>query len=274
MRVELLFVVASVAVAAASGVVTTAFQDRQAKPVMGSTVLEWAALPVKEQKTGARREFFRSPTATLEELEGHATTINPGQSPHAPHQHPDEEIMVLKEGTVEALVNGKTIRVGPGSVVFQASNQLHGLRNVGQVPATYHVFRWKSPGGPRDVKGALPSSAFDWEATEARREKYGARRQLFQSPTATLAELESHVTTLDAGRASGEPHRHPEEALLIVKEGEVEVLYEGAWRRVGPGSIVFEASNQLHGVRNPGPARATYHVIKWRPRSAPKADAR
>lgn len=54
--------------------------------------------------------------------------------------------MIVKEGTVEALVNGQLRRVGPGSVIFQAANQLHSLRNVGQTPATYHVFKWASPG--------------------------------------------------------------------------------------------------------------------------------
>lgn len=273
MRRTLVIVVALLCVAVSSYVTAAARQEKQAKALMGSTVLEWGALAVKETKTGARRELFRAPTATLEELEGHVTTINPGLSPHAPHQHPDEELMVLKEGTVEALVGGKTVRLGPGSVVFQASNEPHGLRNVGDVPATYHVFRWKS-GVPRAGKNLLPSSAFDWKAMAAKREKYGERRQLFQSPTATLAELESHVTTLDARQATGGPHRHPEEALLIVKEGTVEVLDGDEWRRVGPGSVVFEASNKLHGVRNAGDERAVYHVIKWKPRPAPKTEGR
>jgi quercetin dioxygenase-like cupin family protein len=41
-------------------------------------------------------------------------------------------------------------RVGPGSVIFQASNQLHGIRNVGQTTAVYHVIKWNSPGMLKD----------------------------------------------------------------------------------------------------------------------------
>jgi mannose-6-phosphate isomerase-like protein (cupin superfamily) len=40
------------------------------------------------------------------------------------------------------LSDGKWVKVGPGSVVFNASNSLHGFRNVGTTPATYHVINW------------------------------------------------------------------------------------------------------------------------------------
>jgi hypothetical protein len=33
-------------------------------------------------------------------------------------------------------------------VVFNASNQLHGLRNPGSVPATYHVINWTTAATP------------------------------------------------------------------------------------------------------------------------------
>src|SRR6185436_5833801 len=67
-------------------------------------------------------------------------------SSHPPHKHPNEELVIIREGTVECLVNGEWKRLGPGSVIFNASNQLHALKNVGTVPATYHVINWQSPG--------------------------------------------------------------------------------------------------------------------------------
>lgn len=119
-----------------------------AASVLGSTAVTWEDIQAKASGTGVTKakQVFRDPTATLDELELHVSTLPPGQSPHPPHKHPDEEIVIIKEGTVESLVNGETRRVGPGSVVFQASNQMHGMRNVGDVPAVYHVIRWNSPG--------------------------------------------------------------------------------------------------------------------------------
>ena len=116
------------------------------KQVMQSSVFDWNSIEVKPAKTGARRDFFDAPTATLDQLECHVTTINPGEAPHAPHQHPDEELIIVKEGTLEAMQNGVTKQAGAGSIIFEASNQLHGLRNVGKTPATYYVVKWFSPG--------------------------------------------------------------------------------------------------------------------------------
>jgi XRE family transcriptional regulator, regulator of sulfur utilization len=116
------------------------------KPVMGSSIFDWNVIEVSPTKVGSTRKFFQAPTATLDELECHVTTLNPGESPHAPHKHPDEELIVIKAGTVESLVNGETKRVGPGSVIFQAANQMHGIRNVGTTEAVYHVIKWNSPG--------------------------------------------------------------------------------------------------------------------------------
>lgn len=120
--------------------------------IMQSSAFEWNDLAVKANKTGFSRQVFQAPTATLDELECHITTVNPGESTHPPHQHPDEEIMILKEGTVEVLVNGKLKTVGPGSVIFQAANQSHNIRNIGKVPATYHVVKWNSPGMLKNKK--------------------------------------------------------------------------------------------------------------------------
>jgi XRE family transcriptional regulator, regulator of sulfur utilization len=114
--------------------------------VLSSSIFDWNSLTATPNKTGAVRKVVQAPTATLDELEIHITTLNPGETPHAPHKHPDEELIVIKEGTVESLVNGQLRRVGPGSIVFQAANQMHSIRNVGDTPATYHVIKWNSPG--------------------------------------------------------------------------------------------------------------------------------
>lgn len=116
----------------------------QQAEAMRSSAFEWNSIKSTPTKTGERRQFFQSPTVTLDDLACHVTTLNPGVMSHAPHQHPEEELMIVKEGTVEVLVNGELKTVGPGSVVFQAANQLHSTKNVGSAPAVYHAIKWRS----------------------------------------------------------------------------------------------------------------------------------
>ena len=84
----------------------------------------------------------------------HITTLNPNQSPHPPHQHVNEEVIIVKEGAVEAFVNGAWTPVTTGSLIFFASNVPHTVRNVGTVAATYHVVNWKTAGAAQKATGA------------------------------------------------------------------------------------------------------------------------
>ena len=119
------------------------------KSRLGSTVFDWARLEPKPTKVGERRDVVDATTATMANFECHITTLNAGEAPHAPHRHPDEEIIFVKEGTLEVMINGQTQRTGAGSMFFFASNELHGMRNVGDGRATYHVVRIVTAATPK-----------------------------------------------------------------------------------------------------------------------------
>src|SRR6185295_13236722 len=114
--------------------------------LLDSTAWQWSDLTPKKTDVGELRSVVRQPTRTLDELEMHITTLNPHTASHPPHTHPNEEMVILKEGTLQAHVNGKEIVLGPGSVLFFASMQPHAVQNVGDTPATYFVINWASPG--------------------------------------------------------------------------------------------------------------------------------
>jgi quercetin dioxygenase-like cupin family protein len=117
----------------------------QPPAILGWAVYDWNSIPVKKTDVGETRQFLRTPTATLDQLEIHATTLDPGKQSHPPHKHANEEVIIVDQGTVEAFGEGKWTRVGPGSVIFNAANTLHAIRNAGSVPATYHVVSFITP---------------------------------------------------------------------------------------------------------------------------------
>jgi mannose-6-phosphate isomerase-like protein (cupin superfamily) len=150
MKVRLLaFPVTAIAAVAAIAtvllaVVVTAQSEAPAAPMTKSMMWTWGNLEPKPTKVGARREVARFPTTTLAEFESHITTLNPGQKSHDPHTHVNEEVLILKEGTAEAYVNGVWTPMTTGSMVLMGSMVPHAIRNSGTTPCTYYVINWKT----------------------------------------------------------------------------------------------------------------------------------
>jgi quercetin dioxygenase-like cupin family protein len=125
--------------------------DGQQQPSMrlDSRVIDWTTLKPAATRTGQRRDVFDAPTATLDKLHGHITTLNPGENTGPLHRHPQEELVIIKEGTIEVNIDGRKQVVGPGSIVFFAVNENENMSNVGESPATYLVLQWFTPLTPK-----------------------------------------------------------------------------------------------------------------------------
>ena len=130
---------------------SAAFPMRAADtPKLASAVYDWQKMEVTPTATGARRALFDGATATLDKLHCHITTLNPGQDSGEPRRHLQEEVIIVKEGLVEASIDGKTQTAGPGSVFFFATNATTRLRNAGDKPATYIVVYYYTPLTPKN----------------------------------------------------------------------------------------------------------------------------
>ncbi|MET0336475.1 MAG: cupin domain-containing protein [Caulobacter sp.] len=139
--------VAVAVIAAGASLAAVAVAQAPKPAILGPAVFTWETMKHGATDVGSYAQLTRAPTATLDELEMHVTTLRPGTNSHAPHTHPNEELVIIKQGTVEVLNGGEWKRVGPGGVVFNASNSPHALRNVGDEAAVYHVINWKTRKG-------------------------------------------------------------------------------------------------------------------------------
>ena len=107
--------------------------------LLSSHLFRYEDLPVHGEGPNHGRPIFEGETHAGVFIELHETELAPGQMPHPAHHHVHEEMILVREGTMEVTIAGKSATLGPGSVGYVASGEEHGWRNVGTSHARYFV---------------------------------------------------------------------------------------------------------------------------------------
>lgn len=110
------------------------------KSMTKSKVFRFDEMHVSRSSNGGwTRSVMRGTLPTGEIVELHETMLPPGKMPHPPHRHRNTEFALIRQGKLEFLNNGHPEPAGVGDVIYAASNQLHGWKNVGDMPALYFI---------------------------------------------------------------------------------------------------------------------------------------
>ena len=126
-----------------AGLPALAALGAQAASLPNATIDESKAKLVKEP-FGDLRIYFEGSTDQLKSMTAGSLRLKPGMTPHPPHQHPEEEFMVITEGTGEISLGGKITKVAPGAMMYCAANRLHGIVNTGKSPLLFYFYKWKA----------------------------------------------------------------------------------------------------------------------------------
>jgi uncharacterized cupin superfamily protein len=204
-----------------------------------------------EQRGWKPYPAFKGSTASLPSISCHASVLAPGHSPHAPHEHVEEELLLLLAGEVDLVFGeGERERLRPGEFVYYPAGFAHTLRTTSTEPSTYLMFKWRGDDVENDGT-PLPFGRFDTEG-------HGRMRSLFTGPTRHLRKLHSHVTVLEPGDGY-EPHADAYDVGIVVLEGEVETI----GGRAVPHDVIFYPAGEAHGMRNVGQTPARYVVFEF-----------
>ena len=111
----------------------------RAEKALPSKTYRFEDLPVRVNGQNRSRAVLKGANRTGFPIELHQTELGPGEAPHLPHHHAHEEIVFIREGTLEVTIEGRASTLGPGSVAYVASNEEHGWRNTGASRAHYFV---------------------------------------------------------------------------------------------------------------------------------------
>lgn len=110
---------------------------------LASGVLSPATAKLTHQSFGDVRVYFDGSTGQLHALTVGSVALKPGMEPHPPHQHPEEEIMLVTEGEGSILVETEPHAVGPGSMMYCSGGKLHGIK-AGPQGLTFYYYKWKA----------------------------------------------------------------------------------------------------------------------------------
>jgi quercetin dioxygenase-like cupin family protein len=112
-----------------------------AQTLLLSGLFDYERLPVRSSGSTRIRQVLTGLTHTGHRLDLHVTELAPGQMPHPPHSHVHEELVLIRQGTLEVSAGARTERLGAGSAFYVASSEQHGWRNVGSTPRCTIVLR-------------------------------------------------------------------------------------------------------------------------------------
>lgn len=119
------------------------FAAEGSKKIPNLTLPEGQAKLTKEP-FGDLRIYFDGATDQIRSMTAGSLKLKAGMSPHPPHAHPEEEFMVITEGTGELFLDGKTTKAGPGSMMYCGANKSHGIQNTGKTPLLFYFYKWKA----------------------------------------------------------------------------------------------------------------------------------
>jgi mannose-6-phosphate isomerase-like protein (cupin superfamily) len=123
-----------------------AFARERAEALASQTVtldkVEMVEDRYEGKPVGKNGVYFRGDTPASTKFVTGRYAIDPGKSPHPPHTHVEEEVMIVESGTGEIFCDGKTTKVGPGSVMFTTPHAPHAITNTGTTPLVFYYVKW------------------------------------------------------------------------------------------------------------------------------------
>jgi len=123
------------------------FAQGAAREVASGTInldqVEMKSFTGKGELVGKNGVYLSGDTPASTKFVTGRFVLQPGKSPHPPHTHVEEEVMIIESGHGEIFCDGKSTKVGPGSVMYTIPNAPHGITNMGDEPIVFYYVKWE-----------------------------------------------------------------------------------------------------------------------------------
>jgi mannose-6-phosphate isomerase-like protein (cupin superfamily) len=120
----------------------------EAMPAFASAVIANSEAQTEEFEWGTLTSYFSDQTFGTRDVLAAVAVINPGMQIHPPHEHAEEEFLMVLEGAGEWHLLGKDFPAKQGDMLYASPWDSHGIRNSGNVPLKFVVWKWNNKGLP------------------------------------------------------------------------------------------------------------------------------
>lgn len=120
--------------------------QQAAPPPLRSAIVPQGEAVRQDNEWGTLYTYYAGETFGTRDVLAAVAVIKPGWEIHPPHEHPEEEYVMVTQGTGVWHMNGKEIPARPGDMQYAAPWDVHGIRNTGSTPLTFVVWKWNNKG--------------------------------------------------------------------------------------------------------------------------------
>ena len=114
---------------------------------------------------------------------------------------------------------------------------------------------------PGSSQSTLKSATYRFEDLTSQKQENATFRPILDGLTRSGMRVDVHEVFLLPGSSPHHAHRHQQEELFLISEGEVEVTINGKATKLGPGSAAYAASEDEHQIQNVGTRPAQYFEV-------------
>jgi (S)-ureidoglycine aminohydrolase len=254
-----------------SPLVLIAIATFSAPPLAQDMPLKSGVYPLKTYKNTELQfnnpaQIMNGSTTMLANLNIVLNGLKAGQK-FEPQSFPDTEVMIIVTSGSRLRINvGSQLKiVSEGGVALAVAGDKFSLENIGKADVTYFVLKFtpKSPRSADRKQKSQGSFIVPWGATTFKPHERGGRRDIFDRATNLFERFEMHVTTLNEGLSSHDPHKHNAEEIILLKKGAAEMLIAGENMPMDTWDVAFLDSQVFHGITKGGKGEREYYAFQW-----------
>lgn len=119
---------------------------------------------------------------------------------------------------------------------------------------------------------SIASKVYSWSQSPVVRHIGYEERKILGGTTRDFTDFSLHAITLFANQPRQPAQKLDEEALIIIKEGELTVTLGNNMKTLGPGSVVLIMPGDLHRFENKTTQPLTYYIMRYTSNEMPDID--